>query len=165
MSGEIPIEKKFHMLSQIQRISHFEWLEAAMHFAKEGTTELDLVKKFWEIVGRDTSGSYLKHLNPEAPLPRQIAESFVFSSRSMGEDAVLVEGADENECFARHNGCPWHEWHERLGKLDQDLPGCDAWLESFMEIINETLGTNVRWATVKSLPAGDDICLRRFWVD
>ena len=165
MSDDIPIGKKFNMLSQIQRASHFEWLEAAKHFAREGTTELELVKKFWEIVGRDTSDGYLRHIDPNEPLPRQIAESFVFSSQSMGEDAVLVEGADENECFARHNGCPWFDWHKRLGKLDQDLPGCDAWLESFMDIINEKLGTNVQRATIKSLPDGDDICLRRFWVE
>ena len=88
----IPIEKKFHMLSQIQRMSHFEWLKTAMHFAKEGTTELDVVKKFWETVGHDTVPGYLKHIDPDKPLPRQIAENFVFSSQSMGEDAVLVEG-------------------------------------------------------------------------
>lgn len=165
MSGDIPLEKRFHMLSQIQRMSHFEWLQAAMHFAREGTTELDVVKKFWEIVGHDTSPGYLKHMDPSKPLPRQIAQNFVFSSQSMGEDAVLVEGKDESESFAQHNGCPWYQWHKRLGKMEQDLPGCDAWLESFMADINEKLGTNVKWKTLKSLPAGDDICLRRFWVE
>jgi hypothetical protein len=165
MADEIPLEKKFHMLSQIQRMSHFEWLKAAMHFAKEGTTELEVVKKFWEIVGHDTSPGYLKHLDPEKPLPRQIAKNFVFSSQSMGEDAVLVEGKDDSESFAQHNGCPWYEWHKRLDKLEQDLPGCDMWLEAFMADINEKLGTNVKWETVKSLPNGDDICLRRFWVE
>lgn len=165
MSEDIPLVKKFHMLSQIQRKSHFEWLEAAMHFAKDGTTELEVVKKFWEIVGRDTAPGYLRHIDPDKPLPRQIAECFVFSSQSMGEDAVLVDGEGENESFARHNGCPWYDWHERLGKMDQDLPGCEAWLESFMAAINKELGTNVKWETVKSLPAGDDVCLRRFWVE
>jgi hypothetical protein len=165
MEQDIPIEKKFNMLSQIQRMSHFEWLQAAMHFAKPGTTELELVKKFWEIVGHDTSKGYIKHMDTKKPLPRQIAENFVFSSRSMGEDAVLVEGENDKESFAQHNGCPWFDWHKRLNKLDQDQPGCDMWLEAFMDDINKKFGTKVKWATTKSIPKGDKICLRRFWVE
>ena len=153
------------MMSQILRMSHFEWLKTAMHFAREGTSELAVVKKYWEIVGQDTAPGYLKHIDPAQPLPRQIAENYVFSSLSMGEDAVVVEGRDDRESFAQHNGCPWHDWHRRLGKLEQDLPGCDAWLEAFVTDINEALGSNVKWETVKSLPGGDHICLRRFWVE
>jgi len=165
MSSDMPIEKKFHVLSQIQRASHFEWLKAAMHFAREGTTELDVVKKYWEIVGHDTSPSYIKHMDPDQPMPRQIAKSFVFSSVSMGEDAVLVEGKDDKESFAEHRGCPWYAWHKRLGKLEQDQPGCDMWVESFLSDINEKFGTNIKWEMLKSLPAGDDVCLRRFWIE
>lgn len=165
MADDIPIEKKFHVLSQIQRMSHFEWLAAAMHFAKEGTSELDVVKKYWEIVGHDTAAAYLQHLDPDRPLPRQIAECYVFSSRSMGEDAEFVEGAGDHEAFARHNGCPWHAWHLRHDKLEQDLPGCDMWIRSFLDVISEKLGTRIRFETRESLPGGDSVCLRRFWVE
>ena len=83
----------------------------------------------------------------------------------MGEDAEFVEGKDEKEAFAQHVGCPWFEWHQRLGKLDQDQAGCDKWLETFVDDINEELGTNLKWETVKSIPSGDEVCLRRFWVE
>lgn len=161
---EIQLEKKFNMLSQIQRASHFEWLRAAKELCPS-VSELDLVLKFWEIVGHDTAKSYLRHLDPEKPLPEQIARNFVFSSQSMGEDAEFIEGEDEKEAFAQHTGCPWFEWHQRLDKLDQDQPGCDKWLETFIEDINKELGSNIKWETVKSIPNGNDVCLRRFWVE
>ncbi|MEE9224074.1 MAG: hypothetical protein V3U51_04935 [Thermoplasmata archaeon] len=161
---DIPLEKKFNMLSQIQRASHFEWLRAAKELCPD-VSELDLVLKFWEIVGHDTAKNYLKHLDPEKPLPEQIAKNFVFSSQAMGEDAEFVEGKDEKEAFAQHVGCPWFEWHQRLDKLDQDQAGCDKWLETFVDDINKELGTNLKWETVKSIPKGDEVCLRRFWVE
>jgi hypothetical protein len=161
---DIPLEKKYNMLSQIQRASHFEWLRAAKELCPD-VSELELVLKFWEIVGHDTAENYLKHLDPEKPLPEQIAKNFVFSSQSMGEDAEFVEGKDEKEAFAQHVGCPWFEWHQRLDKLDQDQAGCDMWLKTFIDDLNKVLGSNVKWETVKSIPNGDEICLRRFWVD
>ncbi len=161
---DIPLEKKFNMLSQIQRASHFEWLRAAKELCPD-VSELDLVLKFWEIVGHDTAKNYLKHLDPEKSLPEQIAKNFGFSSQAMGEDAEFVEGKDEKEAFAQHVGCPWFEWHQRLDKMDQDQAGCDKWLETFVDDINKELGTELKWETVKSIPNGDAVCLRRFWVE
>ena len=41
--------------------------------------------------------------------------------------------------------------------------------EAFLEVleldINKKFGTNVKWETTKSIPKGDKICLRRFWVE
>ncbi|MFQ6015253.1 MAG: hypothetical protein ACE5NP_07410 [Anaerolineae bacterium] len=162
---EIPLEKRYDILNQIVRASHFEWLAAAKALAGEGVSELDLVLEYWEIVGHDTARSYLKRLNPNQPLPRQIAENFAFSSLCMGEDVVVVEGEDDQEAFVQHNGCPWYEWHMRQGKLEQDQPGCDKWVEVFMADINKELSSDVKWQTLKSLPNGDDVCLRRFWVE
>jgi hypothetical protein len=76
---EIPLEKKYNVLSQIQRASHFEWLRAAKELCPD-VSELDLVLKYWEIVGHDTAKNYLKHLDPEKPLPEQVAKNYVFSS-------------------------------------------------------------------------------------
>ena len=81
----------------------------------------------------------------------------------MGEDAILEER--EDGAYVKHDGCPWHKWHEMLGLLPEDRPGCDAWFEATVRTINEGLGTNVKWETQRALPDGDDCCLRRFWVE
>lgn len=161
---EIPIEKKFKILSQIHRSSHFEWIQAIKEICTD-VDEYDLVLKYWEKVAEATARNYLQHLDISKPLPKQVAENFVFSSICMGEDAELVEGKDENECFARHNDCPWYHWHKGLGKMKFDQEGCDMWLKSLIKIVNDKLGTKIKAATLKSLPNGDEICLRRFWVD
>lgn len=161
---DVPIEKKFKILCQIERASHFAWREAVKEMCP-GIKPSDVVNKMWEITGHETAKAYLKRLNPNKPLPRQIAESIVWSSVTMGEDAKLVEGKDDNEAFVKHDGCPWYEWHKRLGLLEEDRPGCDKWFETAIEDINRELGTNVKIETQKSLPDGKDECLRRIWVE
>jgi hypothetical protein len=83
----------------------------------------------------------------------------------MGEDAKFIRGENDNEAFVQHEGCPWFTWHERLDLLDEDQPGCDKWFETTIEDINKALGTEVKFETMKSLPDGSDMCLRRIWVE
>lgn len=160
----MPAEKKFNVLCEIVRASHFEWLRAVKAVAPD-LDETRLVKEYWTEVGRDTAKAYLPHIDAAKPLPEQVARSFSFSSQCMGEDCETRPGKDESEYFAEHKGCPWLEWHEKEGRRDQDLPGCNAWLGAVVDGINESLGTKLRFETLKSLPGGDDVCLRRFWVE
>ena len=81
----------------------------------------------------------------------------------MGEDAIYEE--DEGGCYVKHDGCPWHRWHENLGLLPEDRPGCDAWFEATVRTVNEALGTDLKWETLAALPDGDDCCRRRFWTE
>ena len=161
---DIPVEKKFNILCQITRASHFAWRQAAVEMCPSVKT-LDIVNKMWEITGHETAKAYLKRLDKDKPLPKQIADSIAWSSITMGEDAKVLEGTNENEAFVRHDGCPWYEWHKRLGLLEEDRPGCDMWFETAIKDINEKLGTNVKIETQKSLPDGDDCCLRRIWTE
>lgn len=161
---EIPVEKKFNILCQIERASHFAWREAVKQLCPE-VKPAEVVNKMWEITGHETAKAYLKRFDPTKPLPKQIAESIVWSSVTMGEDAKLVEGKDENEAYVHHDGCPWYDWHKRLGLLEEDRPGCDIWFETLVSDINKALGTNIKIETQKSLPDGDNCCLRRVWVE
>lgn len=161
---ELTLEKKYKMMSQILRATHFEWRRAALAFCPEADPK-ELVMKFWEEVGHDTAAAYLKQIDPGKPLPRQMAENTVFSSLCMGEEARVVEGKDEKESFVRHDGCPWYDWHKRLGLLAEDQAGCDHWFRTFTADINAKLGAAINWETRKCLAAGDDQCLRRFWVE
>lgn len=162
--ADMPVDKKFKILCQIMRASHFEWRRAALA-AAPNMAPVDLVMKFWEEVGHDTADAYLKQIDPSKPLPKQLASCTEFSSVSMGEDAKVVEGKDDSEAFLRHDGCPWYDWHKKLDLLSEDQPGCDRWFQVIVEDVNKKLGTNVKFETLKSLPAGDECCLRRFWVE
>ena len=161
---DMPADKKFKVLCEITRASHFEWLRAVSKLAPE--LDLDkLVRQYWHEVGLDTAKAYLPHLDKDKPLPEQVARSFAFSSTCMGEDCQVKPGKDDKEFFAEHHGCPWFDWHKREDKLEQDRMGCDAWLGAVVEGVNESLGTSLKCETLKSLPDGDEVCLRRFWVE
>ena len=163
MSIEIPLEKKFNILCGIARAQHFAWREACRQLCPEIDTS-EFTKKMWEVSAHDTGKAYVKMMNPNESIPKQIAESIVKSSITMGEDAKIIKGEGE-EYFVRHDSCPWFDWHKRLGLLDEDRPGCDIWYFKTVEYINEKLGTIVKIETTKALPDGDDCCLRRIWVE
>jgi len=161
---DLPVEKKFHVLCEITRASHFEWLRAVRALAPELDLS-ELVRRYWQEVGRDTAVAYLRHIDPQKPLPEQIARSFAFSSQCMGENCTVKPGRDDSEYFAEHTGCPWFDWHKKEGLLEMDRMRCDAWLGAIVEDANKSLNSKLKAETLKSLPDGDDTCLRRFWVE
>ena len=122
-----------------------------------------VVDRMWKLTGEQTARAYLKHMDRDRPLAPQVAASIVWSSQCMGEAASLEPGASEDEAFVRHADCPWFHWHERLGLLAEDRPGCDRWFQSTVEAINAELGSRIAVETVESLPEGQCSCLRRFW--
>jgi hypothetical protein len=162
LSTDISTEKKFKILVEITRASHFAWREAALRCCPD-VDPRKLVNEMWEITGVRTAEAYLKHLNPSEDLARQVAASIVWSSECMGEDVHLEDGEKPGEYFVKHVGCPWHRWHEDLDLLPEDRPGCDRWFNATIRTINERLGTNLRFETLSALPEGGDCCLRKIW--
>lgn len=162
MSTDVPIEKRFAVLVEICRASHFAWREAVLRCCP-GVDVRTLVDEMWDITGTQTGEAYLKRLDPSTNLPEQIAASIVWSSQCMGEDARVEEGDEAGEYFVKHVGCPWHRWHEERGILSEDRPGCDRWFEATFRTINEKLGSDIRFETLSALPDGGDCCLRRIW--
>ena len=162
--SQLPIEKRFAILCEITRAQHFAWRAAVQQMCPDLDTEA-VVRRMWEIVGRQTGSSYAKHVDPDEPLAPQIAASVAWSSQCMGEAAEVEDGADDHEAFVRHTACPWLDWHKRLGLEDEDQAGCDLWFERSVQKVNEALGTKLHFETIESLPEGGSSCLRRFWVE
>ena len=161
---EVPVEKKFQILCEISRALHFAWRRAVASIP--GVNPRDIVMKFWEETAHDTANAYLKRLKADQPdLAKAVAEAIVFSSVTMGEDAKAVEGSSPKEAFVRHDACPWQRWHQQMGLVEEDRPGCDHWFEVTIKDINEKLGTRIRFETQRSLPEGHECCLRRIWVE
>jgi hypothetical protein len=154
--------KRFELLANIMRASHFEWRRAVASLCPD-IDPAEAVKRYWEEVGKDTAAFYLKKIDPNEDLAAQVAALYVASSVAMGEDAAVVQSSVQGESLARHDACPWFDWHKREGLLSEDQPGCDQWLHTVVEEINRNLGTDLRFETVESLPAGGSSCLRRFW--
>lgn len=157
------LDQRFKVLCEITRAQHFAWREAALSLAPD-LDPLELVLKMWQITGKQTAEAYLKRIDTTKPLASQVAECIAWSSLCMGED-VSVESGNEDEAFVNHHGCPWCPWHEKLGLLAEDQPGCDAWFNSVVESINQALNVNLKVETLSSLPACDERCRRRIWVE
>lgn len=171
-----PVEKKFAVLCKITRAQHFAWREAVQETCPEADPAA-VGAKMWELTGHQTADAYLKRIDPSAPLAPQVARSIVWSSESMGEDAVVEIPAEadpagespeqrpRDEALVRHRDCPWFHWHQRLDLVAEDRPGCDVWLRTIVEDVNQALGTRLRFETLEAMPEGGSCCLRRFWVE
>jgi hypothetical protein len=168
--ADVPIEKKFAVLCEIVRAQHFAWRRAVEELCPE-VDAVAVVTRMWEITGRQTAAAYLKRVDPEAPLAPQLADSIVWSSRSMGEDAraeipdPAPGDTPADEAFVRHLDCPWCKWHRRHDLEAEDRPGCDAWFRTIVEEVNQALDGRLRVETIEALPDGGDCCLRRLWVE
>ncbi len=165
--AEDNFEKRFGILCQITRAQHFAWREA-VHRTIPDADMSAVVNRMWAITGEETGAAYLKHLDLKKPLAPQIAACIVWSSDSMGEDAVvepLEDGSYADAAFVRHNDCPWFHWHKRLDLLPEDQPGCDSWLKGTLDHLGSELGKKIHFETVESLPEGGGSCLRRLWVE
>ena len=132
MGTEIPVEKKFRVLVEICRASHFAWRDAVARCCPD-VDPGKVVDEMWAITGEQTGRAYLKHLDPADDLAKQIASSIVWSSQCMGEDARLEEGENPGEYLVRHGACPWRDWHAKRGLLAEDRPGCDRWFASAID--------------------------------
>ncbi len=153
------LEQKFKALCQITRAAHFEWREAILKmFPDADPTET--VLKYWEIVGHDTAKTYLKKIDKTKPVLPQIAQLIVDSSLAMGENASVIAGDNEHEIYFEHQECPWVDWHNKYDALAEDQPGCDRWLVTIINDINQALGTNIEFETLSSLPEGGTSCKR-----
>ncbi len=157
------LQHRFRILCQITRAQHFAWRQAVVRCCPDADPA-KVTDVMWEITGESTGAAYARRLDVAEPLSAQIAQSIVWSSKCMGEDAE-VEPGEGDEAFVRHAACPWFDWHKRLGLLEEDRPGCDAWFQSTVAVVNRELGTKLRCETLEALPDGDSCCLRRFWVE
>jgi len=164
MSSEPSTPQKFEVLTEITRAQHFAWREAV---AREcpSVDATRVVLQMWRVTGEQTGRAYLKRLDRSAPIAPQVARSIVWSSVCMGEDAVFEPGASDDEGYVRHRGCPWKKWHERLGLLAEDRPGCDEWFRATCDTVGAAIGVAVRFETQQALPEGAPSCLRRIWVE
>jgi hypothetical protein len=162
MSTDFPIEKKFRILTEICRASHFAWREAVVRRCPD-VDPSEIVNEMWDITGVQTALAYLKRLDRSKGLAEQLATSIVWSSSCMGEEARVEKGKRAGEFIVRHDCCPWYRWHSDRGLLPEDRPGCDRWFEATIRTINENLGSRIRFETLSALPEGGDGCVRRIW--
>ncbi len=162
--AELTVDKKFRVLSDISRAQHFAWHGAVRSLFPEAEV-MQATLRMWEITGEQTARAYLKRLDSAAPVAKQLADSIVWSSQCMGEDAHYQAGDTPSEAYVRHDGCPWFGWHERMGLLHEDRAGCDMWFSSMVKTINRELGSSLQCETLETLPDGCSSCLRRLWTD
>jgi len=154
---------RFNTLANIERATWFEWRQAAIEYARPDVKPLDLVLRAWEIVGHDTALTYYNMLDKTSKtFLEDVARCIVFSSLTMGENAKIVKAENPHEIYVRWDRCPWPEFARRYKvPMEEDVLGCDKWFQTVIADVNAFFNTKVKLETLKAIPRGDGMCLRR----
>jgi hypothetical protein len=78
---------------------------------------------------------------------------------------VKVEKSENpNEVFIKWEKCPWPTFARRYGaSMEEDLQGCDKFLQTIVDEVNRFSNTNFKLETLKAIPRGEGECLRRLY--
>jgi hypothetical protein len=149
------------------RRTFYQMRQALLEVAGPEANPLDVGVKAWEIIGKDMGKSYLPRMNllkGIEGLMMNVARAYQGLGTTNGAVVKIDKGENPNELFIKWERCPWPTSAKEHGvPMKEDLLGCDKYLQTFLDEVNEFLGTNLKIETQKAIPSGDGVCLRRLY--
>ncbi len=147
--------------------THYEWRQAAVELAGPDADVLDIVLNFWEIAGKDVASNFLPGLRKDKgdeALLMNLARMLAATGTANGAVVVVEKGESPGEVFVKWERCPWPTAAKRYGaSMQEDLLGCDKFLQTIVAEANRFLGTNFKLETQTAIPKGQGVCTRRLY--
>jgi hypothetical protein len=149
------------------RTMFYQMRQALLEVAGPDVNPLDLGVKAWEIIGKDMGKAYLPRMNllkGIEGLMMNVARAYQGLWTTNGAVVRIEKGEKANDLFITWERCPWPTSAKEHGaSMKEDLQGCDKYLQAFLVEVNAFLGTNMKIETLKAIPSGDGVCLRRLY--
>ena len=78
---------------------------------------------------------------------------------------VMIEPGEEPfEVFIKWERCPWPTYAKQYGVgMEEDVLTCDKILETILKDVNIFFNVNYEIETLKAIPRGQGMCLRRLY--
>jgi len=149
------------------RRTFYQMRQALLEVAGPDADPLDLSVRAWGIIGKDMGKAYLPRMNllkGIEGLMMNVARAYQVLWTTNGAVVKIEKGQKPNELFITWERCPWPTSAKEHGaSMKEDLQGCDTYLQAFLEEVNAFLGINLKIETLKAIPSGDGVCLRRLY--
>ncbi len=147
--------------------TYFRWRQAALQVAGANANPMDISLKAAEIIGKELSKASLPRLNwlkGEEVWMRSLAGGIAAQWIVQGA-VVRVEKSDKpNEIYIRWERCPWPTYAKEYGvKMEEDVLCCDRILQNILPDVNAFFNVNYKIETLKAIPRGQGVCLRRLY--
>ncbi|MDH5696088.1 MAG: hypothetical protein OEZ00_05730 [Dehalococcoidia bacterium] len=149
------------------KTTFYEWRQTALELAGPDANPLDIILKFWEIAGKDVGKNFFPALNMlkgEEAFMVSLARALAGTGIANGAVVKVEKGENPNEVFIKWERCPWPTFAKRYGaSMEEDLLGCDKFLQTIVDEVNLFFNTNFKLETQKAIPKGQGVCLRRLY--
>jgi len=145
----------------------FRWREAALDIAGPDANPLEISLKAAEVTGREIGKALLPRLNwlkGEEAWLMNLANNLANQWINHGAIVKVEKMGNPFEVFIKWERCPWPTFAKEYGvKMQEDLLGCDRILQSILSDVNIFFNVNYKIETLKAIPRGEGMCLRRLY--
>lgn len=152
--------------SEIGR-TYFRWRQAALAVAGPKANPLDVSLKAAEIIGAELAKAAIPRLNwlkGEEVWLKSLAGGIAAQWIMQGAGVKIEKGQTPTEIFIKWERCPWPTYAKEYGvKMEEDVLCCDRILQSILPDVNAFFNVNYKIETLKAIPRGQGVCLRRLF--
>jgi hypothetical protein len=152
--------------SEINRI-WYRWRQAALDIAGPDAKPMEVSLKAAVITGREIGKGFLPRLNwlkGEEAWLINLANSYAGQWINHGAIVKVEKGGNPFEVFIKWERCPWPTFAKEYGvKMEEDVLCCDRILQSALTDVNVFFNVDYKIETLKAIPRGEGMCLRRLY--
>ncbi|MBN2034623.1 MAG: hypothetical protein JW836_15230 [Deltaproteobacteria bacterium] len=147
--------------------TYFRWRQAALDLAGPTADPLEVSLKAAEVIGKELAKQSLPRLNwlkGEEAWVKSLAGGIAAQWIMQGAVVKVEKGEKPTEAFIRWERCPWPSYAKEYGiKMEEDVLCCDRILETILPDVNAFFNVNYKIETLKAIPRGQGVCLRRLF--
>jgi len=168
--AEKEITKLWRNLHSAQSEIHrtwYRWRHAALELAGPEADPLQVSLKAAAISGKEIGKGFLPRLNwlkGEEAWLMNLAQNYAGQWINHGAIVKVEKGPNPFEVFLKWERCPWPTFAKEYGvKMEEDVLCCDRILQSILVDVNVFFKVNYKIETLKAIPRGEGVCLRRLY--
>lgn len=147
--------------------TYMRWRQAALALAGQGANPREVSLKAAEIMGSEFGKGLLPRLNwlkGEEAWLMSLAGAYAGNWSTQGALVKLEKGQNPFEVFIKWERCPWPTYAKEYDvEMEEDVLCCDKILQAALTDINVFFNVDYKIETLKAIPRGQGVCLRRLY--
>ncbi len=147
--------------------AYMRWRAAALEIAGPDADPLEVSLKAATIMGTEIGKSLLPRLNwlkGEEAWLMSLARSLAGNWKTQGALVSVEKGENPFEVFIKWHRCPWPTYAKEYDvDMKEDVACCDCILETTLKDVNVFFNVDYKIETLKAIPRGEGVCLRRLY--
>lgn len=147
--------------------TYYRWRQAALDVAGPDADPKEVALRAAEIIGAEIGKGFLPRLNwlkGEEGWLKGLCANYAGQWINQGAVVKIEPGEKPFEVFLKWERCPWPTFAKEYDvDMEEDVLCCDKILQTILEDVNMFFNVNYKIETLKAIPRGQGVCLRRLY--